>query len=127
MAAMVWSWDVSKLAVYSVYASLIFAATAITVIYMHIKDPTFHQVAYAFLTALVLLRSIYLLHTRVDNVEARRNMWWTIVIGVTTFLTGFVLWVIDNECCDLLRSVRREIGIPWAFFLGIPVNCGFVR
>jgi len=122
MAAMVWSWDVSGLAASCVYASLIFAATAITVIYMHIKDPTFHQVAYAFLTALVLLRSIYLLHKHVDNVEARKNMWWTIVIGVATFLTGFLLWIIDNECCDLLRSVRQQIGIPWAFFLGILVH-----
>jgi uncharacterized membrane protein len=122
MAAMVWSWDVSKLTAYCVYAGLISTATAITVIYMHIKDPTFHQVAYACLTALVLLRSIYMLHKHVDNAEARKNMWWTIVIGVTTFLTGFLLWIIDNEYCDLLRSVRRQIGIPWAFFFGTSVS-----
>lgn len=118
MAAMVWSWDVSNAVAYSTYAALVFVATAITVIYLHIKDPTFHQVAYALLTALVLSRSTYLLHTRVDNAEARKNMWWTILIGVTSFLTGFVLWIIDNEFCDALRSVRHQIGVPWAFFLG---------
>ena len=118
MAAMVWSWDVSKVVAYSIYAALVFTATAITVIYLHIRDPTFHQVAYALLTVLVLTRSIYLLHTRVDNAEARKNMWWTIVIGVGTFLTGFFLWIIDNEFCDALRVVRHQIGIPWAFFLG---------
>jgi len=122
MAAMVWSWDVSNVVAYLIYAALTFAAAAITVIYMHLKDPTFHQLAYAFLTGLVLTRSIYLLHTRVDNAEARKNMWWTIVIGVSTFLTGFILWIIDNECCDLLRSVRHQIGIPWAFFLGISLS-----
>lgn len=120
MAAMVWSWDVPNAVAYIVYAGLIVTATAITVIYMHIKDPTFHQVAYALLTALVLLRSMYLLHTRVDNFEARKNMWWTIITGVTTFLTGFLLWVIDNECCNLLRSLRRQVGIPFAFLLGMP-------
>ena len=119
MAAMVWSWDVSKFAAYSVYASLIFAATAITVIYLQIRDPTFHQVAYAGLTALVLTRSIYLLHVKVDNAEARKNMWWTIAIGVSSFLTGFILWIIDNEFCDALRSVRHQIGVPAAFLLGI--------
>jgi len=118
MAAMVWSWGVSDIIAYLIYISLILSASAITIIYMHIKDPTFHQVAYAVLTALVLTRSIYLLHTRVDNAEARKNMWWTIVIGVTTFASGFVLWIIDNECCNFLRSVRNEIGIPWAFLLG---------
>lgn len=118
MAAMVWSWDVSNTMAYSIYAALVFAATAITVIYLHIRDPTFHQVAYALLTALVLSRSIYLLHTRVDNAEARKNMWWMILIGVGTFLTGFLLWIIDNEFCEVLRSVRHQIGIPWAFFLG---------
>ena len=120
MAAMVWSWDVSNAVAYLVYAGLIVIATAITVIYMHIKDPTFHQIAYALLTALVLLRSMYLLHTRVDNFEARKNMWWTIVTGITTFLTGFLLWVIDNECCNSLRSLRRQVGIPFAFLLGMP-------
>ena len=45
-------------------------------------------------------------------------MWWTLIIGVTTFLTGFLLWVIDNEHCDFLRSIRHQIGIPWAFLLG---------
>ena len=117
MAAMVWSWDVSKAVANLIYAALIFAAVFITVVYMHLKDPTFHQVAYAFLTGLVITRSTYLLHTRVDNAEARKNMWWTIVIGVGAFLTGFILWIIDNEFCDVLRSVRHEIGIPWAFFL----------
>jgi dihydroceramidase len=118
MAAMVWSWDVSNAMAYSIYAALVFVATAITVIYLHIRDPTFHQVAYALLTALVLSRSIYLLHTRVDNAEARKNMWWMILIGVSTFLTGFFLWIIDNEFCDVLRSLRHQLGIPWAFFLG---------
>lgn len=118
MAAMVWSWDVSKAVAYTVYGALAFTAIAVTAIYLHIRDPTFHQVAYAALTALVLTRSIYLLHTRVDDAQARKNMWWTIFIGVSTFLSGFILWIIDNECCDLLRSVRHEIGLPWAFLLG---------
>lgn len=118
MVAMVWSWDMSKTVAYSVYAALMFTAIAVTAIYMHIKDPTFHQVAYAALTALVLTRSIYLLHTRVADAKARKNMWWTIMIGVGTFATGFILWIIDNECCDFLRSVRHQIGIPWAFLLG---------
>jgi dihydroceramidase len=120
MAAMVWSWDVSQTIAYCIYAGLSFAAVFITVVYMHIKDPTFHQVAYAFLTGLVITRSMYLLHTRVDNGEARKNMMWAITIGVGSFLTGFILWIIDNECCDALRSVRHQIGIPWAFLLGTP-------
>jgi dihydroceramidase len=118
MAAMVWSWDASNMVAYLIYAGLLFAATAITVIYMHIMDPTFHQVAYAFLTGLVITRSVYLCHTRVDDATARKNMWWTIGTGVGSFLIGFVLWIIDNECCDFLRSVRHQIGMPWSFLLG---------
>jgi dihydroceramidase len=119
MAAMVWTWDVSNVVACVVYLALIATASAVTIIYMHIKDPTFHQVAYALLTALVLLRSMYLLHTRLDSAEARKNLWWTIGIGLTTFLTGFGLWTIDNEFCDVLRSLRRQIGFPWAFMLGM--------
>ena len=118
MAAMVWSWDVSTLTAYTVYAAMLATASAVTIIYMHIKQPTFHQVAYALLTALVLLKSMYILHTRVGDRVARRNLWWTILTGVSIFLTGFGLWTIDNEYCDALRSLRSQIGIPWAFALG---------
>jgi dihydroceramidase len=55
---------------------------------------------------------------RVDNRQAKKDMIWTIFIGVTTFLTGFGLWAVDNEFCDALRHVRGRIGLPWAFFLG---------
>jgi dihydroceramidase len=122
MAAMVWSWDVSNTIATLVYAGLISAASAITVIYLHIKDPIFHQVAYAVLTALVLTRSIYLMYSRIDNREAKKDMLWTIVIGVSTFFAGFILWIIDNEFCDSLRSIRRIVGVPWAFFFGNPLR-----
>src|ERR1700737_4668056 len=118
MASMVWSWDSSNAFAYSVYGGLLFAATTITVVYMYLQDPIFHQVAYAFLTGLVVLRSIYLLQFGVKHSSARKDMWWTIAIGVGSFVTGFMLWIIDNECCDILRSIRHQIGMPGAFLLG---------
>ena len=119
MVGMIWTWEASRARALLINSSLIFTATAVTVIYLHIRDPTFHQVAYAILTALVLLRSIFLMLTRIDDIEAKKNMTRSIVIGVTSFATGFVLWTIDNEYCDALRNFRNQIGFPWAFFLGI--------
>jgi dihydroceramidase len=43
--------------------------------------------------------------------------WVMVVTGVTVFLSGFVVWWIDNEYCSALRAWRREIGLPWGILL----------
>jgi hypothetical protein len=30
---------------------------------------------------------------------------------------GYILWNIDNQFCDNLRSIRQNIGLPWAWLL----------
>lgn len=111
----------------------------ITAYYHYLQDPTFHQTAYALLTAVVLLRAMFLMETRLrpakmtpeDEVrlpqEARakrardsrlvRTMWTMAGSGLTIFLGGFALWNLDNFCCSSLRTWRRRVGLPWGILL----------
>ena len=40
-----------------------------------------------------------------------------IVMGLTIFLGGFIVWTLDNEYCSTVRGWRREIGLPWGMLL----------
>jgi dihydroceramidase len=49
----------------SLVLSLVALSAFITLYYHYIQDPTFHQVAYAFLTAMVLIRAVYIMEVNI--------------------------------------------------------------
>lgn len=126
--------------------SLVSLAVFITLYYHYLQDPTFHQTAYALLTAVVLFRSMYVMevnirpkfqtaerkaanptlngatkddHNRQDvrDKEILRQMWTMIAFGLSIFLGGFAFWQLDNIYCSRLRIWRRQIGLPWGILL----------
>ena len=90
-------------------------AGGVSVIYHYLKDPVFHQNAYAALTVFVLFRSFYLMerHVRVVDAAAVNLMWAMVAWGLTVFLSGFAVWNLDNAYCGALSSWRRSVGLPW--------------
>ncbi|KAF2189667.1 alkaline ceramidase-like protein [Zopfia rhizophila CBS 207.26] len=126
--------------------SLISLALFITLYYHYLQDPTFHQNAYAILTAIVLLRSLWIMEVNIrpkfrskereaanprpnggvkvmqDREDRRdkeilRQMWWMIAFGLSIFLSGFAIWNLDNAFCPTLRRWRRQTGLPWGILL----------
>ncbi|KAF2833060.1 alkaline ceramidase-like protein [Ophiobolus disseminans] len=124
---------------------LISLAVFITGYYHYLQDPDFHQNAYAILTAIVLLRAMYVMEVNIRPkfrskereaadprphgdaaVKAREDqkdlktlglMWKMITFGLSIFLGGFLVWHLDNEHCSKLIKWRRAIGLPWGFAL----------
>lgn len=122
-------------------------ALFITLYYHYLEDPTFHEVAYAVLTIILLLRSLYVMETSLrprfraredgpatithrDGEKTRlnteehdrdeeilRRMWSMIRWGASLFLGGFFIWNLDNVYCSTLRKWRREVGLPWGIVL----------
>ncbi|KAK9472471.1 ceramidase [Dipodascopsis tothii] len=92
-------------------------ASILTAVYLYFKDPTIHQAGYAVLNAMVLIRSMVLIVTKIEDAEARRNMWRTVYTGILTFLSGYGLWMIDIHFCQSLRAARRSVGMPLGFLL----------
>ncbi|CBX92690.1 hypothetical protein IAQ61_005938 [Plenodomus lingam] len=121
-------------------------ALFITLYYHYLQDPTFHQNAYALLTAIVLFRAMYVMEVNIrprfrskereaanPNVRSGgktgqkqkdlrdeqilRTMWKMITFGLSIFLGGFAVWHLDNVHCSTLIKWRREIGMPWGFML----------
>ncbi|KAH8177745.1 ceramidase domain-containing protein [Sarocladium implicatum] len=102
-------------------------AAFITAYYHKTKDPVFHQVVYAILTAIILFRSMWIMESQLrpmlkvkDQQYARAvlgTMWRMIATGIGVFLGGFFIWNLDNIFCDQARGYRRAIGLPWGVFL----------
>ncbi|RKF54375.1 Alkaline ceramidase 3 [Golovinomyces cichoracearum] len=139
--------------------SLLFLSISITVrhsfetwidklglIFNNSYNPTFHQVAFAILITVVLLRSMYLMEFKIRRSlrerhasvlqknldvsvtskcmrEVRRDldilnrMWVMVGFGLMIFLAGFAIWNLDNKYCLLLRHWRHQIGLPWGILL----------
>jgi dihydroceramidase len=118
----------------------------ITAYYHFLQDPEFHQNAYAILTAVVLIRAMYVMEVNIrpafrskereaanprphsgDKAEQEKQdlrdqqilstMWKMIGFGLSIFLSGFAVWHLDNVHCSQLIKWRREIGMPWGFVL----------
>ncbi|KAI4285564.1 MAG: hypothetical protein L6R35_004646 [Caloplaca aegaea] len=51
------------------------------------------------------------------NTRILNTMWLMIAVGLTSFVSGFGIWQLDNIYCSKLRTWRREIGLPWAIVL----------
>ncbi|KAF2018827.1 alkaline ceramidase-like protein [Aaosphaeria arxii CBS 175.79] len=140
------SYGKSKLYSITLGVALVVMALSITLYYHYLQDPTFHQTAYAVLTAIVLFRAIYVMEVNIrpafrtkeredanprsgvlgeaaqNREDARdreilRQMWVLIAWGLSIFLGGFAFWQLDNAFCFTLRSWRRQLGMPWGFLL----------
>lgn len=120
---------------------LISIAVFITLYYHYLQDPTFHQNAYALLTAIVLFRAVYVMEINIrpkfkskereaanprphggiredqEDLKTLRVMWQMIGFGLSIFLGGFGIWQLDNVYCSKLIKWRREVGMPWGFVL----------
>ena len=46
-----------------------------------------------------------------------KQMWIFVVFGISVFLGGFAVWGLDIMYCSTSRRWRRQIGMPWGFFL----------
>lgn len=97
---------------------LIFAAAnLLTVIYLHFKDPTIHQTGYAILNAGIIFQSAILAHRHVSDKAALKQLDRTMILGVSIFLAGYLLWNMDIHLCSLARATRRDWGMPYGFIL----------
>lgn len=128
-----------------VFALAVVIATFVTAYYYHIKDPLFHQNAFALLTVVVFLRSLYGMEVslrpsrqakrrvelgradandateqaRIDQRDRNiiKTMYQMIPVGLGSIALGFFIWNLDNAFCPTLRQWRRAVGLPWGILL----------
>ncbi|PWN93659.1 alkaline phytoceramidase [Acaromyces ingoldii] len=98
---------------------LILAVTFITVGYLYLGNPIFHQAAYATIQLVSTLRNLDLLYSSRSPLLAspagratRDQIQRTLGVGSVLFLGAFGIWNIDNIYCAHLRDIRKKHGFP---------------
>ncbi|KAJ2665625.1 hypothetical protein IWW48_000076 [Coemansia sp. RSA 1200] len=85
-------------------------STIVTLVYVQIRKPVFHQVAYGIeVFCIVLLNTRHQIEIRKTNPRAYielRQLFW---VGLLSFGAAFVLWNIDNIFCGNLRAIRNAL------------------
>ncbi|KNC99489.1 uncharacterized protein SPPG_04885 [Spizellomyces punctatus DAOM BR117] len=88
-------------------------ALFVTVVYIMLRDPVFHQVSYAVLVAITSLVPIAHIN-KLGRIYpgTKRVLWFLYVTSLGSYLFGFLLWNIDNFYCDAFRSWKNTTGYP---------------
>ncbi|KAJ3096776.1 Alkaline ceramidase 3 [Phlyctochytrium planicorne] len=97
-----------------ILSGLIGYSIVVTAVYLHLRNPVFHEVAYALLVLIAIfvpLSQVY--HFRKTNPERFPMMIGLFISSVAAYATGFALWNIENQTCDAIRSFREQIGYPY--------------
>ncbi|KAJ3192417.1 hypothetical protein HK101_006598 [Irineochytrium annulatum] len=119
----------------------------VTVAYLYLKNPIFHEVCYGFLAVLAAVYPILQIRTLADvqdlkGSDAIRNLYKLYFRSVFSYLFGFLLWNIENQNCNFFRQWRAGVGYPlrvfgelhmyWHLFTGIAsyglyIMAGYIR
>ncbi|OAA47162.1 alkaline phytoceramidase-like protein [Cordyceps fumosorosea ARSEF 2679] len=89
-------------------------------VYYHVtKDPEFHQAVYGILTAIVVFHGMWVMERRLRPALRARHgdegskllgtLWAMVTTGLSVFLSGFLVWNLDNIYCTQIRALRREL------------------
>ncbi|UZJ55143.1 hypothetical protein CBS101457_004463 [Exobasidium rhododendri] len=99
--------------------ALFLLVSFITVGYIYLGNPVFHQVAYALIqitSTIQVCRLLYSEKTKL-TVKQRQQIKHIFQLGSAIFVFAFGIWNIDNIYCSQLRHLRRRLGFPWAVLL----------
>ncbi|GAB6020814.1 Alkaline ceramidase 3 [Chamberlinius hualienensis] len=85
--------------------ALISYALLVTVIYLTIKKPIFHEVAYGILVFFIFVMDLQLARTKKCEVKLY-------IAGALMYLLGFFVWNLDNIFCSNLTNIRNNVAAP---------------
>ncbi|RNA17485.1 alkaline ceramidase 3 [Brachionus plicatilis] len=82
---------------------IILYCSVVTFVYMSVwKNPIFHEVAFAIMSAVVICENVSLI--RMLNMSKRLY-----AISFGYYMFGFLLWNIDNKFCSYLKTYRQGL------------------
>ena len=101
----------------TISASLAACFVAFAAFYIRSPKIIYQVIAFGTGILLVILQSQYLFHYTRPVFPKDKSHDWNIRTwkAISICLVGYLLWNIDLEFCVELRSIRQQIGLPWAW------------
>ncbi|OMJ16174.1 Alkaline ceramidase 3 [Smittium culicis] len=86
---------------------------AITIAYIYLLNPVFHQVSFGLVITYDFYKSYILLSKLPNSGSSKKQLKSLLIRGFFSFLIGFAAWNLDNICCKNLRTLRLILGPPF--------------
>ncbi|APA11615.1 hypothetical protein sscle_08g063850 [Sclerotinia sclerotiorum 1980 UF-70] len=101
-----------------IYGSSLFIFMVAFIAWHCITDETLiHPILFGIEIAFVGIKTRSIINLRVADKLVQKQVKKLVTYGGVIFITGFILWNIDNTFCASLTQTKRSIGIPWSFVL----------
>ena len=97
--------------------ALVSDAIVITLAYVWVKHPTFHQVAFGLHCVAILIRGSYRVQS-LPNTYGRKQLVRLLAFSWGIQLLGFACWNFDNLACHYLRGWRQALIHQYGSILG---------
>ncbi|WEW58147.1 hypothetical protein PRK78_003614 [Emydomyces testavorans] len=95
---------------------LITGLSVVTLLHTQQDNSLAHRLCFALMVVVVAARCSWLLRGVKDAI-VRAEMKHLAFVGSVTFVSGFLLWLVDVFSCDDLRNLRQYLGVPLGVFL----------
>ncbi|XP_065886857.1 alkaline ceramidase 3-like [Dysidea avara] len=90
----------------TIYLSVLYLLTAIiSIAYVVVGNPVFHQVAFGMIMLAISFEALYVLKA---YVHWRYLSWTCVAFG--SYIVAFLIWLLDNNYCSDLRNMRADLG-----------------
>ncbi|ELT92776.1 hypothetical protein CAPTEDRAFT_214376 [Capitella teleta] len=77
----------------------------VTLVYIMVKDPIFHEAAYGLMVVTMIALSVRIMRNHDSS-------WWCFMAALSLYTIGFIIWNLDNHFCHHFRSARESMGYP---------------
>ncbi|KAI9353892.1 ceramidase, partial [Obelidium mucronatum] len=102
------------------FGLFLYAAT-VTAMYLYLNNPVFHEVCYSVLALILFITPpIQFNHIKAKYPQYKNRVkgFWTLYwFGSVSYLSGFMIWGVDNNFCERVRAARESIGYPGRILL----------
>jgi len=107
---------------YALMTAYVLSNATFAIAYVVYRNPIFHQAIFASCILVIVYRTEVLIRCPTpirpqlpkDVISRLRKTFW---FGCGTFISGFVIWNLDNIFCASITSWKQFIGWPAAFLL----------
>ncbi|CAF3458893.1 hypothetical protein FGSG_08281 [Fusarium graminearum PH-1] len=89
--------------------------TTVMITHVVLDEFLLHAISFGLGVLIIARRSIQIISQRTLDLDTRRDLRNISIAGISFFIFGYMVWLIDNWACRYLIDIRHTVGLPFAF------------
>ncbi|QPC58122.1 hypothetical protein HYE67_000353 [Fusarium culmorum] len=89
--------------------------TAVMITHVVLDEFLLHAISFGLGVLIIARRSLQIISQRTLDLDTRCDLRNISIAGITFFIFGYIVWLIDDWACRYLTDIRHTVGLPFAF------------